>query len=174
MGNVETKVREIAQAILDTSEETEAVKQYFLSLVANINALTIQQLLAYVEQSFENVEQEIQHGKVNILTMHRAKGLTASEVFVAAAEDECIPGRAQAEPDLGDERRLLYVSLTRAQHSLYVTYCDRRTGRQKMLGARAGTAGRTLTQFLRNAPIHAENGQAYVTTIIQAQNQAPA
>ena len=57
-----------------------------------------------------------------IMTMHQAKGLSADAVFVVAAEDEYIPGRAAGDA-LGDEGRLLYVSATRARHYLYFTHC---------------------------------------------------
>ena len=63
--------------------------------------------------------------------MHKAKGLTADVVFIVGAEDELIPGKNMKEPELGDERRLFFVSLTRAKHKLYITYCVNRTGSQQ-------------------------------------------
>jgi DNA helicase II / ATP-dependent DNA helicase PcrA len=53
----------------------------------------------------------------------------------------------ETEAQEGDERRLLYVSLTRARHYLYVTYAARRSGMQ----ARAGRAAarHSLTRFLQ-------------------------
>ena len=68
-------------------------------------------------------EQELEEDKINILTMHKAKGLTAKATIIAGLEDERLPGSAEGS-DLEDERRLLYVSLTRAKHYLIMTYCD--------------------------------------------------
>lgn len=60
--------------------------------------------------------------------MHRAQGLSARVVIIMACEDEYLSGRQQAKEQEGDERRLLYVSLTRAREELLVTYAERRTG----------------------------------------------
>jgi superfamily I DNA/RNA helicase len=74
--------------------------------------------------------------------MHQAKGLSSEAVLVVASEDEYIPGRATGEA-VDDERRLLYVSLTRARHYLYITHCERRTGAQTHTGRTPGTPSRT-------------------------------
>ena len=100
------------------------------------------------------MDQERAEGAVNMLTMHKAKGLSARAVIVMACEDEYLPGRQQSAEEEADERRLLYVSLTRAKESLFVTYAQKRTGRQQHTGRDSGKATRTLTRYLRDAPIH--------------------
>jgi DNA helicase II / ATP-dependent DNA helicase PcrA len=86
---------------------------------------------------------------VRIMSMHRAKGLTSKVVFVVAVEDEYLPGRD--EPD--ESRRLLYVSLTRAKHYLFATFCTSRTGQQSHTGfLRQHTSARTLSRFLTDLP----------------------
>ena len=95
------------------------------------------------------------------MTMHKAKGLTASAVIIVAAEDEYIPGRQLGEKE-GDERRLLYVSLSRARHFLAVTYCERRTGQQRHTGRTSGQSRRTLTRFLRDAPVAPIDGASFI------------
>ena len=67
---------------------------------------------------------------------------------LGAAEEEVIPGRKDGL-NRADERRLLYVSLTRAKKYLFVTYCDQRTGQQQYKGSKT----RNLTSFLQDAPI---------------------
>src|SRR5262249_3912484 len=119
------------------------------------------------EVSSETIEQEVEEGKVNVLTMHKAKGLDAKAVIIIALEDELIPGRAQGEEEIADERRLLYVSLTRARHSLFMTYCDRRTGQQQHTGRTSGTAPRTLTMFLREGPVTPHDGDQYLQMLPQ-------
>lgn len=99
-------------------------------------------------------EEVVSPGAINILTMHKAKGLGADTVFIAGAEDEYIPGRADTAAGVDDERRLLYVSLTRARHRLYLTYCDNRFGDQLYSGRTSGTSGRTLTRFLKDGPLY--------------------
>jgi superfamily I DNA/RNA helicase len=57
---------------------------------------------------------------VTLMTMHAAKGLEFPVVFVVAAEDELAPFTL-LESNPGEERRLLYVAMTRASRRLYLT-----------------------------------------------------
>ncbi len=63
---------------------------------------------------------------VTLMTMHAAKGLEFPVVFVAAAERELVPFTLRpGDPD--EERRLLYVAMTRAAGRLYLTSASSRT-----------------------------------------------
>jgi DNA helicase-2/ATP-dependent DNA helicase PcrA len=60
---------------------------------------------------------------VNLLTYHRAKGLEFDAVFLPRLVDGELPfrsGRAKADPQ--EERRLLYVGITRARRYLFLTW----------------------------------------------------
>jgi DNA helicase-2/ATP-dependent DNA helicase PcrA len=60
---------------------------------------------------------------VNLLTYHRAKGLEFDAVFLPRLLDKELPfrsGRAAADPE--EERRLLYVGITRARRHLYLSW----------------------------------------------------
>lgn len=138
------------------------IKSFILSRVKNSDIKSIQDILLILESASEEIEQEISLDSVNMLTMHKAKGLTSKAVIILATEDELIPGRQNAEPLIGDERRLLFVSLTRAEHKLFITFCNERTGQQMRLGRNSSTTRRTLTQFLRYAPVHVQDGTYYV------------
>jgi DNA helicase-2/ATP-dependent DNA helicase PcrA len=65
---------------------------------------------------------------VAIMTLHNAKGLEFPVVFITGLEDGLFPlARACEDPDtLEEERRLLYVGITRAQRSLYLTHAEQR------------------------------------------------
>ncbi len=68
-------------------------------------------------------------GKVNLMTIHAAKGLEFDIVFLAGIEDTIIPhSRAieENESNIEEERRLFYVAITRARSKLYITSCRRR------------------------------------------------
>lgn len=106
-------------------------------------------------------EQELAAGAVNMLTMHKAKGLSARAVIIMACEDEYIPGRQQAVNQEADERRLLYVSLTRAKQRLFITYAQARYGQQQHTGRDSGKNRRGLTRYLRNAPVHPTRAAEY-------------
>lgn len=99
----------------------------------------------------DTIEQDIEGEGVNLLTMHQAKGLTYDVCFIVGLEDEYLPGR-YADVSLDDERRLLYVSMTRARHKLYMTYCNKRIADQRHTGSNSGVENRNLTRFLRDIP----------------------
>lgn len=79
---------------------------------------------------------------VRIVTLWGAKGLTADYVYLVGLFDEALPGPHDPdstgldEPEhLDEQRRLLYVSLTRARESLVLSRIRRiRTGEVKRLG----------------------------------------
>jgi DNA helicase-2/ATP-dependent DNA helicase PcrA len=67
--------------------------------------------------------------RVNLMTLHTAKGLEFSAVFLTGLEEGIFPhARALADPmELEEERRLCYVGVTRAKERLYLTHAWRRT-----------------------------------------------
>lgn len=63
----------------------------------------------------------IQADKVTLLTMHAAKGLEFSHVFVCGCEEGLIPYTKKAlDPFFEEEKRLLYVAMTRAKQALFL------------------------------------------------------
>lgn len=65
---------------------------------------------------------------VFLSTVHSAKGMEFRNVFVVGVEEELFPlGRAKDDiSELEEERRLMYVAITRAKERLYLTYCASR------------------------------------------------
>jgi len=87
---------------------------------------------------------------IRVMSMHQAKGLTAKAVFIVATEEEYLPGRGNVD----EERRLFYVSITRAKHFLFMTFCNNRIYSQRHTGyLNEPTTKRNLTRFLRDLPI---------------------
>jgi len=66
--------------------------------------------------------------KITLLTLHAAKGLEYPVVFITGLEDGLLPhSRSFDDPEgLAEERRLLYVGITRAKDRLYLTHAFRR------------------------------------------------
>jgi DNA helicase-2/ATP-dependent DNA helicase PcrA len=66
--------------------------------------------------------------RVALMTLHSAKGLEASHVFLAGIEEGIIPSRQNFDDQnkVDEERRLFYVGITRSMKSLYCSYVDRR------------------------------------------------
>ncbi len=66
---------------------------------------------------------------VTLMTMHSAKGLEFKVVFIAGLEESIFPhSRSLAdESEMEEERRLMYVAITRAEEHLHMTHADSRT-----------------------------------------------
>lgn len=159
--SVRSPIEAVVNRTVGEEGDRQRILEELIRLIELLEPISVADFVRGIEVSSESIEQEIEINRVNILTMHKAKGLTAEAVIVMATEDQYIPGRAEGE-EIGDERRLLYVSLTRARHYLFITYCDRRTGRQRHTGRTFGNRNRTLTRFLQDAPIRIHPGLDYV------------
>jgi DNA helicase-2/ATP-dependent DNA helicase PcrA len=88
-------------------------------------------LAAFLEQAAlvnDTDDWEPSADRVTLLTLHAAKGLEFRHVFIMALEDGILPherSRESAEA-LEEERRLLFVGVTRAKERLLLSYCRRR------------------------------------------------
>src|SRR4051812_16761306 len=80
-------------------------------------------------------------GGVHLLTLHRAKGLEFEAVFIPRVEEKELPIRQAKQPhEIAEERRLLYVGLTRAKRHLAVTWSGKPSRFLGELGVQATTA----------------------------------
>jgi len=71
---------------------------------------------------------------VQLSTLHAAKGLEYRHVFLVGVEEGILPHRESLDPaKLQEERRLMYVGITRAQLSLRISYCERRRQMRELI-----------------------------------------
>jgi DNA helicase-2/ATP-dependent DNA helicase PcrA len=84
---------------------------------------------AWLQATIKGDEPDTGADAVEIVTFHRAKGLEWPVVFVAGLEKGLVPiGHASDSAEAeAEERRLLYVALTRAQIELHVSWAQRRS-----------------------------------------------
>jgi DNA helicase-2/ATP-dependent DNA helicase PcrA len=94
---------------------------------------------------------------VTLMTMHSAKGLEFPYVFVVGLEEGLMPHSRSAEDEaqLEEERRLLYVAITRAEQRLSVTHAMRR----RLYGSEVPSEP---SRFLNELPIDLLDDQSYV------------
>lgn len=71
---------------------------------------------------------EEERRKVTLMTVHSAKGLEFPTVFVVGLEENIFPSplSTNSKRELEEERRLLYVAITRAEKHCYLTYAKSR------------------------------------------------
>ncbi len=67
-----------------------------------------------------NPPSEFEDDKVNIMTIHKSKGLGADHVFLLGVVQGIIPNSKRGLDTIEAQRRLLYVAMTRAKKSLHI------------------------------------------------------
>ena len=74
---------------------------------------------------------EDSNDRVTLMTMHAAKGLEFPRVFIIGVEDDLLPHKRskESESEVEEERRLLFVGITRAKEWLQLSCCKRRAVR---------------------------------------------
>ena len=73
------------------------------------------------------VNEEESKGAVQVMTMHMAKGLEFSQVFMIGMEEGIFPhARSITDREIEEERRLCYVAMTRAKEKLYLSWAASR------------------------------------------------
>ena len=75
-----------------------------------------------LQTDMDNLDEDIE--TIKLMTMHNAKGLEFDHVFIVGVEDGLLPHSRSIDDiqKMEEERRLLYVAITRAKKSIHLTY----------------------------------------------------
>jgi DNA helicase-2/ATP-dependent DNA helicase PcrA len=97
----------------------------------------LSEFLAHIEETKE-VNKSSPRGKVNLMTIHQAKGLEFKCVIVPGLIEGILPHVNSIEQlvNLEEERRLMYVAMTRAMERLIITYRKRQMGQPITVASR--------------------------------------
>jgi ATP-dependent DNA helicase Rep len=115
MANVETLI-----SSLQTSLEKAVEKNDNADMGDAVARLVLMDLL-------ERQQEEDETDRVQMMTLHSAKGLEFPHVFLMGMEEELLPHRnAVDEGNVEEERRLAYVGITRAKCTLSITLARKR------------------------------------------------
>jgi DNA helicase II / ATP-dependent DNA helicase PcrA len=134
-GSLAEEVRRVArqqglvEPVPDGLGERELVRQADLARLCLLaeefddGTRTIEQWVEWLRARFDHGAQ----GGVHLLTLHRAKGLEFDAVFLPRVEEKELPCKqAMRVPgQLAEERRLLYVGITRAKRHLALTWAGK-------------------------------------------------
>ncbi len=128
-------------------ENVRELKSSILSYVENAENPTLAGFLEEIALYTDIQEYNENDDAVVMMTMHSAKGLEFSNVYLVGFEDGLFPGmRSIGDRDeMEEERRLCYVAITRAKKNLTLSYA-----RQRMLYGR--TAPAMASRFLKEIP----------------------
>jgi DNA helicase-2/ATP-dependent DNA helicase PcrA len=133
------------ERVPDKLGEREAVRQQDLARLVQLASVFDGDAASFVEALRRRFSSggDGAHG-VNLLTLHRAKGLEFEAVFIPRLQEKELPSKQARTPaELAEERRLLYVGMTRAKRVLWLTWSGKRSRFLQELG---------VTQVAPSAP----------------------
>lgn len=135
---------DVLQCILDETHYLDYLKQALAKKSADYDeakdriSTLLDTLTSYAEEHDDGLsgflelmalvrpESDEAQNSIKLMTIHGAKGLEFNVVFIAGAEDGILPLERSDMCDVEEERRLMYVAMTRAKKVLYVSYADKR------------------------------------------------
>lgn len=114
----------------------------------------------------EQQEQDDELDQVQLMTLHASKGLEFPYVYIMGLEEEILPHRNSIEANtIEEERRLMYVGITRAKRNLTMTLAAKR----RQYGETSET---TPSRFLEELPVDDVDKEGFGGERTQEQIQA--
>lgn len=110
---------------------------------------TIEEWFTHIEEYSEELKRQSQQKEtdpeaITFMTMHGSKGLEFDLVFIIGANETITPyKKAETKEEVEEERRMLYVAMTRARKKLIISYTKERNGKSM---AQSRFVGELLTR----------------------------
>jgi DNA helicase II / ATP-dependent DNA helicase PcrA len=121
-------------------QEAQLLKRIYLDALEYLLSphQDLDQFLAHIEEA-GRVNKSPSREKVNLMTIHQAKGLEFKCVIVPGLNEGILPHVNSLEQmimNLEEERRLMYVAMTRAMERLIITHRKRQTSQPITVASR--------------------------------------
>ncbi|ASZ09334.1 AAA family ATPase [Mesoplasma chauliocola] len=104
----------------------DQLENFDKSYQTEVNEEGTEKIISYLQEEalLNSDADDIEAQKVTLLTVHAAKGLENKVVFVVGLNQDIFPGRLSSNSarEIEEERRTLYVAVTRAEEKLFITY----------------------------------------------------
>ena len=115
---------------MEVTAREENIEQLLHVAAAKPSLIDYLEEAALVKEDKGEDDGDVDHMAVNMATVHAAKGLEFQAVFVVGCEEQLFPHwrSMETESALEEERRLMYVSVTRAENHLYLCSASYRKG----------------------------------------------
>lgn len=134
------KTRILANLISDNTPESISQQENLMEMQRNVEefvagrseegneAISMSDFLAEVSLATDQDEKDTSKDRVTLMTVHAAKGLEFKNVIIVGVEEELFPSAMSSDSVQGieEERRLLYVAITRAKEFCMLTYASSR------------------------------------------------
>ena len=110
---------------LENLEEFKSVTKNFEE---RVGVISLEEFLLEISLVSDIEEYKDDPNRVTLMTVHSVKGLEYPYVFLAGLEEGIFPHRnSYSKDELEEERRLMYVAITRAMKKLWITEAKKRT-----------------------------------------------
>lgn len=137
-----TETKLLSSLITDTTPESISKQENIQELLSGTNqfvsdrreqgadedAVRLVDFLGEVSLATDQDETDTSEERVTLMTVHAAKGLEFANVIVVGVEDDLFPSSMSKSSlaEIEEERRLLYVAITRAKNHCILTYAGQR------------------------------------------------
>ncbi len=136
-----TRTKLLSSLFSDSTPESISKQENLQEILSNVkdfvdehneigetNSTDMSHFLAEVSLATDQDEKDTAEHKVTLMTVHAAKGLEFNNVIIVGAEEDLFPSAMSSSSlnEIEEERRLMYVAITRARKFCMITYASSR------------------------------------------------